>query len=369
LTVEFTPNERFDRLFLLKNIEERLTRNGKPFLAVVLGSPAADMEARVWDMELKSLPGLTEGLPVRVRGTAQLYQEKLQLIVETIEKVHGPVDPREIYPSTSRPDGELRAEFLSRVDEIRDRSLSSLMAVMREDKAVFEAFFISPAATTMHHARIGGLAEHSLAVCRLAVGVADEVDFLDRDLLIAGSLLHDIGKIFEYEVDGDLRYTLDGKLVGHIARGGSILENWVRLLPGFPERLALELLHIILSHHGALEHGSPKVPSTAEALVIHFADDLDAKLDMIRSATPDPPGGEAFVRGLRRMFQYRGGEQGAGRGAQGEKEKGGEKTGAISLRSRASARPGSQEPESRGKGTGEEVPGKDETEDDQGELF
>ena len=371
MTAQFSPNERFDGVFLLKSIDERLTRSGKPYLALVLGSPAADVEARVWDMEQKSLPGLVEGVPVQVRGTAQLYQEKLQLIIETIEKVQEPVNPRAIFPSTIRSEEELRREFRSRVDDIGNRSLSSLMTVMREDIAVFDAFFISPAAITMHHARIGGLAEHSLGVCQIALGVAEAAAFLDRDLLTVGALLHDTGKILEYEVAGDLRYTLDGKFIGHIARGVSIVEDWIRLIPGFPERLALELLHIILSHHGQLELGSPKAPVTAEALVVHNADDLDAKLDMIRSAAPDPPGGEAFVRGLRRTFQFRTENQSGEKTVQGptsnvQREKRGE---GHRVQDGEEPEVRSQKTEEKRQEPEEAPPEGDGQEDDQGELF
>ena len=129
--------------------------------------------------------------------------------------------------------------------------------------------------------------------------------WLHRDLLTAGALLHDIGKVLEYEVAGDFRYTLEGKFQGHIVKGHSLVEKWISRIPDFPERLALDVLHIILSHHGQLEYGSPKTPVTAEALVVHFADDLDAKLDMVKSAGEEPGTEEAFVRGLRRSFLYR----------------------------------------------------------------
>jgi len=131
-----------------------------------------------------------------------------------------------------------------------------------------------------------------------------------------GSLLHDIGKILEYEVAGDFRFTLEGKFLGHIVQGHSLVEKWIRQIPDFPERLALDVLHILLSHHGQQEYGSPKTPVTAEALVIHFADDLDAKLDMVRSAGDEPGTEEAFVRGLRRSFLFRNSSTGSGQAEQ-----------------------------------------------------
>jgi 3'-5' exoribonuclease len=309
MSSQFSPNERFDRVFLLKAIDERQTKAGKPYLTMVLGTSEGTWDGRVWDMGMSSLPGLLEGDPVQAKGTAQLYQEKIQLILEDISKVDKPVDPRTIYPGTGASEKQLREEFGGYVDGVKDPALRALMEIMLKDKTISDAFFTCPAAISMHHARIGGLAEHSLNVCRFAHASAAAAPWLDLDLLTAGALLHDIGKIQEYEVAGDFRFTLEGKFLGHIVQGHSMVEKWISQIPDFPERLALDVLHIILSHHGQLEYGSPKTPATAEALVIHFADDMDAKLDMIKTAGEEPGTEEAFVRGLRRSFQFREGTQ------------------------------------------------------------
>jgi 3'-5' exoribonuclease len=161
-----------------------------------------------------------------------------------------------------------------------------------------------------------------------------------------GALLHDIGKIMEYEVAGDFRYTLEGKFQGHIVQGHSQVDKWIRQIPDFPERLALEVLHILLSHHGQLEYGSPKMPVTAEALVIHFADDLDAKLDMVKTAGEEPGTEEAFVKGLRRSFLFRNegeGEEGSSEGESG-REGEGEKEQETETRGRGDAGKGEEEP-------------------------
>ena len=305
MTQPFTPNESFDRVFLLKGIDERRTRNGKPYLAVVLGTPEGAWEARVWDMDMSSLPGLLEGDPVRAKGTAQLYLEKVQLIVDEISRIDEQVDPRSIYPASGTSEKQLRDDFDSLAGKVKEPALKTLLETMLSDPKIGDAYFVSPAAVTMHHARIGGLAEHSINVCRLALGAAAAADWLDSDLLIVGALLHDVGKVLEYEMAGDFRPTLEGKFLGHIMQGHSLMEKWIDQIPDFDRRLALDVLHILLSHHGQLEFGSPKTPITAEALVIHFADDLDAKLDMIQTAGEDPDTEEAFVRGLRRSFQYR----------------------------------------------------------------
>jgi 3'-5' exoribonuclease len=320
MTNQFEPNERFDRIFLLKVIDERRTKNGKPYLAVVLGTSEGTWDGRVWDMGMSSLPGLVEGDPVQAKGSAQLYQEKIQLIVENISRVDKPVNPRSIYPATTASEKQLRGDFLGLVEGIKDPALRTLMETMLKDKTITDAFFKCPAAITMHHARIGGLAEHSINVCRFAHASASVAPWLDLDLLTVGSLLHDIGKIL---VSGDFRFTLEGKFLGHIVQGHSLVEKWIRQIPDFPERRALDVLHILLSHHGQLEYGSPKTPTTAEALVIHFADDLDAKLDMVKTAGEEPGTEEAFVRGLRRSFLFRN-EQGQDTRDKVQEEQGGE---------------------------------------------
>ncbi|UCF30013.1 MAG: HD domain-containing protein [bacterium] len=293
-----------DEIYLLKEITERRTKQGKPYLAVVLGTPDGDVEGRIWDMELKSLPAMVPGDPVLASGKAGVYQDRKQLVIDRIEKVSREVDPRQLYPSSEISEGQLRKDYAGLVSTLREPALIQLFNVLDQDAPFMDAFFTSPAAVSMHHARIGGLAEHSLAVCRLAVALGTLYPWLRTDLLVAGGLLHDVGKTKEYEVSGDFRYSREGKLIGHITLGVGMVSGWIDHVAGFPEDLALQILHIVLSHHGQLEHGSPRTPATPEALVIHYADDLDAKLDMLRSASADPDAAEAFVRGLRRTFLF-----------------------------------------------------------------
>lgn len=304
MTGKLKKKESSGRIYLLKEITERRTKQGKPYLALILGTAEEEIEGRIWDMELKSLPGLASGDPVKASGTSSVYRERTQLIIDGIEKITHGVDPRQLYPSSAIPENRLREEFSQRVSGLEEPLLRALFREMERESSLMDAFFIAPAAVTMHHARIGGLAEHSLAVCRFAEAVADIHAWLNRDLLNAGCLLHDIGKIREYELAGDFRFSLEGKLLGHIILGVEMVREWINSVSGFPNRLAMDLLHIILSHHGELEYGSPKVPSTPEALVIHYADDLDAKMDMVKTANADPDAVEAYVRGMRRSFLF-----------------------------------------------------------------
>jgi 3'-5' exoribonuclease len=312
MTMDIKGKDTFGKIYLLKEISERRTKQGKPYLALILGTPGGEIEGRIWDMELKSLPALVPGDPIQAEGKESVYQDRKQLIIDRIEKAGGDVDPRLLYPSSSIPEARLREDFSSRVSALKEPALKALFMEMERDENHMGSFFTAPAAITMHHARIGGLAEHSLGVCRTALAIAEAHPWLRTDLLITGSLLHDIGKVLEYQVAGDFRYSTEGKLIGHITLGTGMVREWVGRVPGFPENLALEVLHIVLSHHGQLEHGSPRTPATPEALVIHYADDLDAKLDMLQSASADPETVEAFVRGLRRTFIF------SGNGTEGE---------------------------------------------------
>ncbi len=330
---ELKENENFEGVFLLKDISESRTRAGKPYLALVLGNSESDYVARMWDMEMKSLPSLDQGDAVNVKGTTVLYQDQIQLKVDSIARETGSVDSRRLYPSSSYSEDQLRSEFNRKIDKISDSDLGSLMGVVEKDGDFMNRFFTSPAAVTMHHASIGGLAEHTLGVCTIAESVADAYPWLRRDIIIAGSLLHDIGKVQEYEVGSSFEVTIHGQLLGHISIGYAMLEKWISEVPDFPAGLALEVKHIILSHHGQLEYGSPKVPVIPEAMVVHFADDLDAKLDMLRTAqaTAGKEGREvagSYVRGLGRFFFFPGdggaeeGEPASGTGADDKDDQG-----------------------------------------------
>jgi 3'-5' exoribonuclease len=307
MPVTIEDGKPFSGLFLLKAPpSERLQKDGKPYLALTLGTPAASYDAKMWSTSLAAVGGLAEGDPVRAEGSAERYQGRLQLRLTRVAREAAPVDPRELYPSSARSEADLRGEFRARVKALRDPWLKSLLAAVEADAPFLASFFRSPAASGMHHARIGGLAEHSLAAAAIAARTAETYPLVRADLAVAGALLHDVGKVREYDLAGDFRFTREGHFIGHIALGALMLEGWTAKVPGFPADLRLDLVHILLSHHGQAEMGSPREPVTAEALLVHFADDLDAKLDMIAAAAGGgSPGVESgYVRGLRRTFFF-----------------------------------------------------------------
>jgi 3'-5' exoribonuclease len=304
MPVTIEDGKPFSGLFLLKAPPlERVQKDGKPYLSLVLGTPRGSWEAKMWSTSLASLGGLEEGDPVRAEGSAERYQGRMQLRVLRLAREAGNVDPRELYPSASRSEADLRGDYRARVSALGDPHLRGLLAAVAADAPFLDAFFRAPAAAGMHHARIGGLAEHSLAVASIVARTAGSYPLLRAELAVTGALLHDAGKVREYECAGDFRFTREGRMLGHVALGAVMIEGWVAAVPGFPRELALDLAHILIAHHGSLELGSPREPVTAEALVVHFADDLDAKLDMIAGAAGEG-GDEGYVRGLRRTFFF-----------------------------------------------------------------
>ncbi len=302
MPVTIAENQPFAGLFLLREApQERAGKDGRPFVVLPLSSCERDYDAKMWGTSLASLPRVGKGDIVRAEGAADLYQGRISLTVRSLAKEEGEVDLREVFPSSARSEEEQRKEWHGRVKSFRDPHLLLLFKVIEGDTPFFTAFFRSPAAVGMHHARIGGLAEHSLSAARMAESIAALYPLLRAETAVAGALLHDIGKVKELGVEGGFSYTREGRLAGHIVLGAAMLERWIGQVPGFPAALAQELVHILLAHHGEKEHGSPVEPATAEALVVHFADDLDAKMDMVARAARE--GGESgWIHGLRRNF-------------------------------------------------------------------
>ena len=182
-------------------------------------------------------------------------------------------------------------------------SMRCLLQAFFHDQKTAELFQRAPAAKGFHHIYLGGLLEHTLSVVRLLDKVADHYQNLDRDLLLAGGILHDIGKIYEFNYDSLIEYSDEGRLIGHIVMGVEMINKKIETIPDFPAPLALKMRHIILSHHGEFEFGSPKRPKTLEALVVHYIDDLDAKLNAFQSFITDSNNADSDWTAYNRFFE------------------------------------------------------------------
>ena len=269
-----------DGLYLVKTKRLGQTKNGAPFLSLTLSDRTGDIETRAWDRadELASL--FSEGDIVNVNGKAGTYRNQVQLTISGLS-LSNEGDPALFLETSPCNIAEMIGEMKKIIKKVNDPDVRKLLNSFISDHDFTQNFKEAPAAKNFHHGYIGGLLEHTLSVCRLAVNICELYPELDEDLLIAGAFLHDIGKIREFTFDRTIDYSSEGRLLGHLVLGVSMLEEKLRVLKKFPVETALYLKHMILSHHGEYEFGSPKRPKFLEAFVLHLIDDLDAKMNGI----------------------------------------------------------------------------------------
>jgi 3'-5' exoribonuclease len=279
----FEDGKLFDGFFLVLGKQQRTTKQNKPYLNLILGDKTGQMESRVWDPgDPRIAREFERGDLVKVRGCVSRFDDRMQLKVDQLRRAQaGEADKMDMLPATTRDVGELWCELEKNVASLTNPHLKMLLEALLGDAAIARAYREAPAARQLHHAWLGGLLEHVVSLLGLADRVAAHYPMLDRDLLISGVILHDIGKIRELEWEMGFDYTVEGVLLGHIQMGVDLVEKTIASLPGFPDRLRTLVLHMILSHHGKLEFGSPKLPMIPEALVLNVLDDLDAKMQAV----------------------------------------------------------------------------------------
>lgn len=287
---ELKPSIPVDDVFYLvrRDIKER--RDGAPFLTLLFQDRTGQVAGIMWERVEDALKCVEPEGFFHVKGKLGDYQGKPQLTVTAIY----PADPAKInrddFIAASRYDrDEMMARLDKHVESVNDPHLRALLDSFFGDGDFRREFSLAPAAVQVHHAYLGGLLEHTLFMCRLAEAAAATYQEVDADLLMAGTILHDVGKTAEYVYEQAIEHTTEGRLVGHIIIGYRMVQERIRQLDGFPEGLARELLHIILAHHGQLEFGSPKTPKFTEALIVHFIDNLDARVAMFRETAARNP--------------------------------------------------------------------------------
>jgi 3'-5' exoribonuclease len=264
--------------------QQRTTKNNKPYLNLILGDKTGQLEARVWELsDPRIARDFERGDIVKARGSASRFDERLQMKIDQLRKASpSEVDKSDLMPSTTYDVAALWRQLLGFVDSFTDPDLKLLLATMLADPELAGAYREAPAAKQLHHAWLGGLLEHVISLLTLADRVAPHYPILHRDLLLTGVILHDIGKVRELSWEIGFEYTIEGSLLGHIQIGSALAEKAIDSLPNFPPKLKTLVLHMILSHHGKLEFGSPKLPMIPEALALSFIDDLDAKMQAIQ---------------------------------------------------------------------------------------
>ncbi|MCF8054746.1 MAG: HD domain-containing protein [Deltaproteobacteria bacterium] len=291
---DIKAGDRLKDLFLIAEKTMAHSQKGAPYLNIKLKDRTGEVMGKVWDNALSLDLLCKKGDIALISCWASTYKGALQMTITDIGVVGcDTVAMDDFFPKVKGDVEEMFAALLAFVDSVENTHLRLLLRGFLDDEAIATKLKRTPAAKGMHHTAVGGLLEHSLSVTRALDALAPLYPDLNRDMLITGGILHDIGKIRELSFDSVVEYTTVGRLIGHIVIGLEMLNEKLALIENFPEDLSLELRHIMLSHHGEFEFGSPKLPQTRAALIIHQIDDLDAKLsafaEQIENDNTDSP--------------------------------------------------------------------------------
>jgi 3'-5' exoribonuclease len=282
---ELEANQLVQGVFLVQNKEVRQKKSGEPYLSLTLCDRTGELDAKMWDNAQEAAGLFDRDDFIRVKGLVQVFQNRPQLTIHKLQPVsESAVDISDFLPASSRDRDEMFAELRQWISSMTNPYLKAMLEKIFEDEKIALAYRTAPAAKSIHHAWIGGLVEHVLSLCHVAKFTAAHYPGIDFDLLLTGVILHDIGKIFELTYTRSFGYTSEGQLIGHINIGTRMVDDAVRAVPGFPPLLRDLVIHMILSHHGALEFGSAKLPSFPEALLLHLIDNMDSKMEAMRAA-------------------------------------------------------------------------------------
>lgn len=305
---DLQEGELLDELFMIKTARLGETRAGKPYLAITFFDKSGEISGPAWEHAESLQKFCIAGAVVRVCAQVQTYREKLQLKVESINPVEHADDQLEAFvPASHRQSENMLEELAQLIGSIQNSFLKKLLRKIFNKSNSGALFQLAPAAKGIHHAYLGGLLEHSLSMAQVASRLADHYNGINRDLLVAGALLHDIGKTEELRSEsGVIDYTDIGRLKGHLVIGCELIGRQAKSLKDFPDELLTHLQHLVLSHHGRHEFGSPVVPMTAEALLLSFIDDMDAKMNLVEQLSRKLKNGPAqwsdYQRSLERFL-------------------------------------------------------------------
>ena len=296
--------ERVGDIYLCKTKQAALTKAGKPYESLILQDKTGTLDAKIWDPNSQGIEEFEALDYIAVVGDVTSFQGALQLNIKRVRKVReGEYDPKEYLPVSEKDIGQMYLELTGMVQEMENTYLKKLCSsFFLEDEAFEKAFKFHSAAKNVHHGYVGGLLEHTLSVAKLCKYYTQAYPMLNKDLLLAAAMFHDIGKLQELSVFPENDYTDAGQLLGHIMIGAELVGERIRTIPGFPVKLANELKHCILAHHGELEYGSPKKPAIAEAMALSFADNTDAKMQTMKEALAAADGNSGWL-GYNRLFE------------------------------------------------------------------
>ncbi len=301
---ELNGGTTIDEIFLVQNKDLRTTKNGSLYIQAQLSDRTGMIDARMWDASTPFFESLDDDTFLKIKGRTEIYQNKIQLIIKQISKTSQEEIKLEDYlPGTEQDVGKMFAELKQISSSIKQPHLKSLLNLFFNDKDFCMDFCSAPAAVQYHHAFLGGLLEHTLSVAKLGNNIAPLYPSLNRDLLICGIILHDIGKISELCYEKSFHYSDEGQLIGHLISGVLMVEEKAKQIDDFPKTLLDLLRHLILSHHGEYEWGSPKLPMTLEALALHYLDNIDAKIHAFNKAITNDKDSSDNWTNYSRMFE------------------------------------------------------------------
>jgi 3'-5' exoribonuclease len=278
-------NEPVTAHFLVLSKEIRQKKTGEPYLSLHLADRTGEIEAKMWDNVSEVMDTFERDDFLKVKGIVQVYQNRSQFTIHKLRRLgEHEVEFADYFPSSERDPEEMFTELRGIVNGFTNPHLKELLNFVFDDAPLSAMYKMAPAAKTIHHAYRGGLLEHVLSLCQLSRLAASHYKTIDIDLLLTGAILHDIGKIEELSYARGFSYSSEGQLLGHIILGLRLMSTKFEKLPDFPPKLRTLIEHMIISHHGELEFGSPKVPVFAEALLLHHLDNMDSKMDAVRGA-------------------------------------------------------------------------------------
>jgi len=303
---DLKSGDQIDQLFLLRSKLLRTARNGSLYMQLEFVDRTGVMPGRMWDASQELFDTFQPDDFVRVKGRVETYQNRLQTVVSFIQpRPDSEVDVTDFLPTTNKDVGAMFDRLVEIAKTVKHPGLRKLLASFLKDPDISEKFRRAPAAVQYHHAFLGGLLEHTLGVSEMALVVAEQYPDLDRDMLVTGVILHDVGKINEFSYERSFSYTDSGELLGHLYIGARMVEERAADIPELSPQTAEALVHLILSHHGEYEYQSPKLPMTAEALAVHHLDNLDAKINAFRGAMLRDRDPESRWTEWNRMFERR----------------------------------------------------------------
>lgn len=296
--------DRIGDIYFCKQKQSLVTKNGKPYDSVTLQDKTGILDAKIWDPNSAGIEEFDAMDYVEIMADITCFQGQLQANVKRVRKVsEGEYDPRDYLPCSEKDIEEMYKEFIGYIGKVKNPYLNKLLkSFFVEDEEFIRKFKNHSAAKSVHHGFVGGLLEHSLGVTKLCEYYADAYPILNKDLLLTAAMLHDMGKVQEIAPFPVNDYTDDGQLLGHIMIGAEEISYRIRGMEGFPTKIANELKHCILAHHGELEYGSPKKPALAEAVALNMADNMDAKMETIKEMFHSAGDNNGWL-GYNRLFE------------------------------------------------------------------